>query len=800
MKYLATLFTCIFSVLAIAQDAVVSGQVLDQNNLPLPFVNVLLTDANDVTSVKGASTDEAGKFTITGLDFKAYILKASFLGYESFTNTITINSSGLEQIIVLKPSAENLDEVVLSAKKPTLVKTADRLTFNVANTALVEGNILDVLRSTPGILILDNNLSVKNTSPTVFINGRKVQLSASEVTQLLENSPANSIQKIDVITNPSAKYDADNGVVIDIVMSKNLITGYRGNVFSNYTQGVFPRYNAGINQFFKTEKINVNLNYSYNHSKINRDNINEINYFETDNSISENWLSALNRNTTSKTHNTNLNFDYFLSDNSTLSLTTNVLYLPSYDYNTNGNTIVTNFTTNNDYNFIVNNNSNDNKYNLALDLDFVQKFKNKSTLSVNAHMTKYDYERHQQVNSQYYFANSSSNFDTAFKTDNNQVTDIFTSQLDYETPLNETSTLSAGVKTSVINTASDIIQFDIDPTTGNTTYNAQDSDNYNYDEAIFAAYLNYNIDWEKWSFSAGLRAEQTDIEGQSLSTNVLNKQDYLEWFPTLNLSWQTTENLSLYSNFKRSINRPNYQNLNPFNFFLNDNTIVTGNPFLQPTFTNKIVLGTTIHGNYTFEFYYKDISQGIYEIPIQDNTNNIIIYQPKNIGTAIEFGLDFVTYFDVVDNWSLYFVTSMYNMQEEAILDNQNVKQSQWTNYSVLSNDFTFLKDRSLTANFSLIYISKNLQGFQTVDGRLISDLSLSKKLFKNKATLSLAFADLFNKQDFTVRTKYGRQDNLSFHNQDNRYVKLGFSYKFGNTTLQTNERTKSKKERDRLN
>ena len=800
MKYLATLFTCIFSVLAIAQDAVVSGQVLDQNNLPLPFVNVLLTDANDVTSVKGASTDEAGKFTITGLDFKAYILKASFLGYESFTNTITINSSGLDQIIVLKPSAENLDEVVLSAKKPTLVKTADRLTFNVANTALVEGNILDVLRSTPGILILDNNLSVKNTSPTVFINGRKVQLSASEVTQLLENSPANSIQKIDVITNPSAKYDADNGVVIDIVMSKNLITGYRGNVFSNYTQGVFPRYNAGINQFFKTEKINVNLNYSYNHSKINRDNINEINYFETDNSISENWLSALNRNTTSKTHNTNLNFDYFLSDNSTLSLTTNVLYLPSYDYNTNGNTIVTNFTTNNDYNFNVNNNSNDNKYNLALDLDFVQKFKNKSTLSVNAHMTKYDYERHQQVNSQYYFTNSSSNFDTAFKTDNNQVTDIFTSQLDYETPLNETSTLSAGVKTSVINTASDIIQFDIDPTTGNTTYNAQDSDNYNYDEAIFAAYLNYNIDWEKWSFSAGLRAEQTDIEGQSLSTNVLNKQDYLEWFPTLNLSWQTTENLSLYSNFKRSINRPNYQNLNPFNFFLNDNTIVTGNPFLQPTFTNKIVLGTTIHGNYTFEFYYKDISQGIYEIPIQDNTNNIIIYQPKNIGTAIEFGLDFVTYFDVVDNWSLYFVTSMYNMQEEAILDNQNVKQSQWTNYSVLSNDFTFLKDRSLTANFSLIYISKNLQGFQTVDGRLISDLSLSKKLFKNKATLSLAFADLFNKQDFTVRTKYGRQDNLSFHNQDNRYVKLGFSYKFGNTTLQTNERTKSKKERDRLN
>ena len=148
---------------------------------------------------------------------------------------------------------------------------------------------------------------------------------------------------------------------------------------------------------------------------------------------------------------------------------------------------------------------------------------------------------------------------------------------------------------------------------------------------------------------------------------------------------------------------------------------------------------------------------------------------------------------------SVYFVTSFYNIQEEAFLDNQIVKQDQWSNYSVLSNDFSFLKDKSLSANFTVIYTSKNLQGFQTVDGRLISDLSISKKLFKDKATLFLAFADLFNKQDFTIRTKYGRQDNYNFHNQDNRYVKLGFSYKFGNTSLQTNERTKDKKERDRL-
>jgi len=799
MKYLTKILIFLFSFYAIGQKATISGQVLDQNNQPLSFVNVIATDASDLSVLKGASTDESGKFVITGLDFKAYILQASFLGFESYSEHITIVSATSEKNIVLKESTENLEEVVVTANKPTLKKDVDRLTFNVANTSLVEGTMLEVLRSTPGVLVLGGSISVKNSTPTVFINDRKVQLSASEVTQLLENSSANSIKKVEVITNPSAKYDAESGVVINIVMSKNLITGYRGNVFSNYTQGVFPRYNAGINQFYKTNKVNINLNYNYNHSKINRDNINEINYLDNNNTISENWYSTLNRNTTSKTHNANLNFDYFLSETSTLSLTSNLLYLPYFDYLTKGNTIVNDLQGTNSYNFDVNNNSSDDKYNLGVDLDFVQKFKNESSLAINTHMTKYDYVRQQQVNSQYYFTNSSSNFDTAFTTDNNQTTDIFTSQIDYNTALSDNSSFSTGVKTSIINTESDITQFDIDTNTGATTYNAQYSDAYHYDESIFAAYVDYQIDWEKWSFSGGLRAEQTNIEGQSLSTNVLNKQDYLEWFPTLNLSWQTSENVNIYTNYKRSINRPDYQDLNPFNFFLNDNTIATGNPYLQPIFTDKFVLGTSIKSRYTFEFYYKDISDQIYEIPIQDNTNNILIYQPTNIGKATDFGLDFITYFDISNSWSVYFVTSFYNISEEAFLDNQLVKQNQWSNYSVFSNDFSFLKDKSLSANFTIIYTSKNLQGFQTVEGRLISDLSLSKKLFKDKATLSLAFADLFNKQDFAVRTKYGRQDNYNFHNQDNRYIKLGFSYKFGNTSLQTNERTKDKKERDRL-
>ncbi|RAJ17847.1 TonB-dependent receptor domain-containing protein [Olleya aquimaris] len=799
MKHFFYLFFLCFYTLGYGQDLKVSGKISDENNQPIAFTNIVLykLSSEGISVTKGVSSNEDGLFQFDELSSGKYRITASYIGYKTVDQQFDLDKS-INLSLVLIEENQNLDEVLIVANKPTLKKEVDRLIFNVANTSLSEGSMLDVLRSTPGVLILGDVISVKNSSPTVYINDRKVQLSATELNQLLSNSSANSIQKIEVITNPPAKYDADSGVVLNIVMSKNLVTGYRGTVFGNYTQGVFPRYNAGLSQFYKTQKININLNYNYNHSKINRDNDEEINYLDN-NTVSERWITDINRNTTSKTHNANLNFDYFINDNNTLSLSSTILYLPYFDYLTKGETNVDDLQGPDDYRFNAINYSQDDKYNIGTDLDYTLKFKNGAKLLLNTHFTKYDYNRKQHVNSDYFFPNNTSNFSTAFNTKNNQTTDILTSQLDFDLPTSDTSNLSFGAKFSMVNTTSDITQFDINQTTGEQTLNTANTNAFNYDESIIAGYLSYNKSWETWSFSGGLRAEYTDLEGQSPMTNLNNTQDYLELFPTLNLSWQAFDNTSLYTNYKRVIERPNYQDLNPFNFFLNDNTIVTGNPNLQPSFTNHFVVGSEINQRFTVEAYYKDISNQINELPLQDNDNNVLIYSPTNIGSTTEFGFDFITYFDMLDNWSVYFVTSFYNIEDEAMFNNQLIKTDQWSNYSVLSNDFSFLKDNSLTANFTLTYVGKNQQGFQIVDTRLVSDLSFSKKVFKKKGTISLAFADLFNQQDFAVRSKYANQNSRNFTNLDNRYVKLGFSYKFGNTTLETNERTKELKERERL-
>jgi hypothetical protein len=156
-------------------------------------------------------------------------------------------------------------------------------------------------------------------------------------------------------------------------------------------------------------------------------------------------------------------------------------------------------------------------------------------------------------------------------------------------------------------------------------------------------------------------------------------------------------------------------------------------------------------------------------------------------------------YFNLTENWFIYAVTSFYNTEDEARIGPSLVKKEMWSNYSVLSNDLSFLKDKSLTANFTLTYIHKNIQGLQEVKTRIATDLSVKKSVFKKKGTLSLVFADLLNEQDYTVSTKYLNQNNSRYFNLDNRYVKLGFSYKFGNTKLKTNERIIDQKERERL-
>jgi outer membrane receptor protein involved in Fe transport len=233
---------------------------------------------------------------------------------------------------------------------------------------------------------------------------------------------------------------------------------------------------------------------------------------------------------------------------------------------------------------------------------------------------------------------------------------------------------------------------------------------------------------------------------------------------------------------------------------LNDFTIVTGNPNLQPVIVNKATVGTSFYKNiFTIEAYYERSDNNFFQLPRQDNTNNTLTYTPVNIGKTTEYSFDFQVIFDMTKRWTFNFLTSFYNKNNEGVFDNVAITRSLWSNYSQTSQNFTFLKDRSLSANLLITYGAKNIQGFTLSDELLFSDFSMSKSILNKQGTLSLAISDLFNKQDFNTRTVYQNQNNSNHTNLDGRTIKLGFRYKFGNTILQTNQRTKEQQETDRL-
>lgn len=766
----------------------VSGSLKDTESKPVAYANVLLLKSLDSTFVNGTSSNEKGVFTLDNVTSGDYILKASFVGYEDKFKAIQVEGNIDLQAIILKESVESLSEVEIVYKKPSVKKEVDRLVFDVENSSLSEGNMMDVLKSTPSVLVIDDALMVKGNAPAVYINDRKVHLSASELVELLEGTSATNIKSVQVITNPSSKYDADSGVVVNIVMSKNLVTGYNGNAFTNFTQGVFPRMNIGTSHYFKGSKVDLFFNYSYNSNKINRDSEEHIFY------PTETWKTNLNRNTYSETHNIGFNFDYELNNKSTIALAATTQFLPYYKYKTNGEAEI---EGNSFYDEMKSHNlSRDQKHNMGFDLDYILNISEKSKFTWNSHYTDYHYDRDQEVNSIYYDLSSLFG-ETAFNTRADQTTRIFTSQIDYSTSFNENSSFDAGLKYSDVEAQSEIDHYDV--FNGITIYNGDYSDNFEYNENVLAAYVNYNYNNEKWSFQAGLRAEQTNIDNLS-STSERNKQDYFKIFPTANLSYQWSESVNTYFTYKRSLQRPNYSNLNPFKFYLNDITIITGNPDLQPVFSNTFLIGTTLNDKFTFEVHYKTHKNNIFELPLQDNIENNITYTPLNIDETIEIGIDFETYFDITNSWFLYFGTSTFNFNDKGDFFGSNVQLDKWANYSILSNDFTFLKDKSLTANLTLIYISENVQGLQSVDSRFLSDISIKKSILKGKGVLSLAVSDLFNQQDFFVSTKFLDQNSTLFTNLDNRYIKLGFRYKFGNNRLSTNQRSTNKEERNRLN
>ncbi|WP_445738543.1 outer membrane beta-barrel protein [Mariniflexile sp.] len=803
-RFISSFFLFLVSVSAVAQSFVLDGLVVDENNRPIAFSNVVLYHADGLIIADGTTTNDEGVFKFEKLKANNYILKISYLGFGESSMNVSILKNTNMGVIVLKEKTQDLDGVTIVAKRPTVTRMVDRLVFNVENSTLSNNNVLDVLKHTPGVLVQDGAITVKSKVPTVYINDKKVQLSANDIQQLLEGTSATNIKSIEVITNPPAKYEAEGGAVLNIVTSKNIIAGYNGSVFGNYVQGSqYPKYLFGTSHFYKTKKLNTYFNYSIAPRKDYIENDEFINFLNDQGLVTAIWKTDFERNRESRNQNIKANIEYELNDKNTLGFSTIILVSPRENNKILSNSLTEIFDSNSvlDSTFKTLNRRVDETINLAFTLDYVHKFKREGEkLSANIHHTNYDFSSFQNVNTDYFFPDESLIRNNIFQTFTSQKVKLYTGQIDYELPISESAQFEAGIKVSNIDTDNVLTQYIFE--NGIKKEDLQNSDTFLYNETNNAVYVTYSKEWDTWNLRSGLRVEHTGIQGKSLSTNQINNSNYIKFFPSFRILNKLNDNNEIYFNYNKRIYRPRYNQLNPFKYFLSDNSFIVGDPNLRPQIDDVFTLGYTFNKKYTFELYYRNENDPTIQFIFQDNDNKQIIYKNTNTDFSFSYGLDFTTYTKVLPNWNLYLLTSLFYYENRFFtLDSDAVYiGDKWSVYTEITNSFSFLKDKSLSADVLFNYISATNDGPTDTSSRSGLDISLRKSLWYDKASISMGVTDIFNLQNFNNSIKYLNQNAFTKFRSENRTFTFGFNYKFGNFNLKNNQKQIDLEERDRLN
>tara|TARA_R110002020_G_scaffold259768_2_gene473716 strand:- start:55218 stop:57650 length:2433 start_codon:yes stop_codon:yes gene_type:complete len=785
-----------------AQNYTLTGKVIDAEKKPVAFTNILLLHAADSTFVKGSVSEDDGSFVIESVENGSYLVRSSFVGFkDNYSQVFEVSQDVRIPVIVLEEEGEFLDEVTVVAKRPTIQRKIDRLVYNVENSVVSSGSTYDILRKTPGVIVQQDNLMIKNTPATVYINDRRVYLSATELRNLLEGFSGENVKAIEIITNPPAKYDAQGGAILNITTSRNPSIGYKGSVNASNTIAILPKYTLGTTHYYKTKGVDIFANYTYNTRSDYKEDDSYINFFDTQENVDSRWRSNFDKTTRTSSHNFNTIFDFTLNDKNSLSFSSNILLTPKQDSDIAVNTEISNAQNQLDSSFITDSRLKDDRKNILLNATYKSVLdENGSEFSVTTNYIRYDDDQDQGVATDYLDPEGALLRRTDFATEANQINDIFTGQLDI-IKQGASSTFEGGLKFTTSDSKSNYdfynSQGDID------SYNENISDNFKYSENIYAAYTSYSKDWEKWSLKAGLRVEYTDIQGNSFLLGEVNTQEYTELFPSAYFMHSPNENNTFVLNYNRRIIRPDFASLNPYRYYLNENNFQAGNPDLRPGIENKISFDYILKQDYNFSIYYQHVNNSLQSLGFQNNAGRYKRSLDLNVDYTEEYGVDFLYGSSVTNWWYLNFVTSFfYSKVIFPAIESENllVKNDVYANYSVLGNYFTLSNDGTFSGDITGYFLSNNVSGSYTWDRPQASiSFGLRKTFFSDRLVTTASVEDILNTLNLPLSSQYLNQDNGFFAKSENRFVRFGIKYNFGNFKLSDNERSTDAEERDRI-
>ncbi|HMS64254.1 MAG TPA: TonB-dependent receptor [Ignavibacteria bacterium] len=780
----------------------ISGLVSDsKSNLPVQAADISLMRIKDSTIVTGASTDEAGKFLIEDVSFGRYKILIRMIGYKpANVNGIFINDRNsevnLDTIKIIASSEIETDVIEIESEKSMVEFRGDKKIFNVGDDiSNAGGNALDVLKNIPSILVdVEGNVSLRGTQNIkIMVDGKQFGLEGSSRNAVLQQIPATSIESVELITNPSAKYDPEGtSGILNIILKKKSGFGYNGSI--NINAGTADKYNGGINLNMKSDKFNYYLGYNYtdNNNTISGSSYRQ-NLFPTE-SVFINQLT--NGNVKSYSNLIKGGIEYNLNPKNSLSLNLNYVNRKSdrsesnnYDY------LSINYDTVESY--ITNNFSTDDGYNFDLSLNYNGKFKSPK-------QTLYGEITYSNSNEEDIF----NSFETFFipvnatpgKLNNyeNDKSNLLNLQLDYEMPLGKETKLETGYRGIFRKNDNDFRSESFDYNLNFYVPDLLSSNRYIYDENINAVYGIYSGSVKDFNYSFGLRSEYTSTNGRLEVSNAETSSDYFNVFPSASLSQKLSASQEIQLTYSRRINRPNIRNLNPFVDETDPANIRVGNPFLTPEFTNSYEL------SYINYFPFAVITPSLFLRNTTDEISryrfvtdsNVTVTTFLNLNSSYTYGLDLIINSQILKWWNVNGNFSFYQTEVDAenIVSGLVNETNSWSARASTSMNIPDIVD----VQVSYFYTGKRISATGTMQPMQSVDLTLNKNLLDNKMSFGFRIADLFNTLKFTGNIAAENYIQDFSRRRNSRTAFLTFTYNFGTKDKSDNRKNKKPAKRER--
>jgi outer membrane receptor protein involved in Fe transport len=783
MKPLLTLLSCLFISLTLsAQISLVQGKVLDENKTPLPFVNVSLVRLPDTNkSLSTVLTDSAGNYAIPIPEKGKYRLRYSAIGFVNYEgDTLDFSSDATEKKLtelILKKEIKELQNVDIVASRPTITQLPDRLVIGVQGTAMAAGNTaFGVLSKSPGVFVDPEGAIQLNGrgGVTVMIDGRLTFLSARDLRNLLESTPAENIKSIELITNPSAKYDAEGtSGIINIVFKKNVLQGINGNVFTTYSTnfkqhfygaGATINYKSGRwNSFFITDFNRRGSGREATFTRIFRNN-GRTTYF--DQTAEANWTNI-------GPPSLRLGADYAFNSNHSLG------FITTYNTNTADADFLTQTyigpapKTPAQFVDAKNYNSNTLKH-FVTNLHYVGKLDTVgTTLS-----TDFDIARIRNKGEGNFF-NTFTEISTGQITTDNLYTytpngfDVYSAKIDFAHPFNSKHKIETGGRVSRVVSDNDFrFYFNnngkvLDPLRTNHFY---------YTENIYAGYINWiGTLTKKLSVQTGLRAEQTRSRGTSFTTGETTPRKYLDWFPSVFVQYKGSDNYNLTLNYSRRINRPNYGNLNPFRAYRDPYTWTVGNPYLRPQYTHSFQLSQTFKKLYIVQAFYQHTTDVMIELPMPDAVNAVTVYTTGNVDDSYSGGVLTIIPVKLARWWDTRNTGQLSYSRFTTIQNGEAIVNDQLFYY--LQSGHTLQLPKNFRAEATFLYRGPAAAGLYHQEAMYRIDLAFSKSFAKKKFEVALNINDLTKGWRFLWAANFG--GNVNEFDQYLRWRTVGVTLRY---------------------